>query len=261
MRWIYAALLSASFAASSTTHAAPLTSMCDLLPKAKATELIGAPVTMQIPAKPEAVTIAMGYAGPATCMYIGPPGAAAVSMIPVPPGITSATFFPHGEHTADLGTDAAFTTGPNGEFNLNILLPGSRAMIIFMAQKSKNPNLKSDLIEIAKLMLPQIPAYVDHTPPSKIYRGWIESGDPHTAVGTPPEKVRDMFMRGGQYEFVDDATGQSAQVDDFTSGRGYDGLHIEVNGYFHPGEPKFHITNIISVIKSAPASKPAPSQK
>jgi hypothetical protein len=257
MRWVCATLLSVSFV--TTAYAAPLKYLCDLLPKAKAAELMGTPVTMVYPADAPKYLLEQGYAVPIICLYIGGTSGlvAGVTMLPLPPGITTANFFPSAEHVQGLGVYAAFV--PEQKM-LTVMLPGNRAELAFTMQGSTDPNLKAVLMPLMKAAIPQIPPYVDQTPPpppSKIFRGWIESGDPHTPIGTPPEQVHDLFLKGGMYFFVADGTGETQELDHWESGRGLDGLHIEVNGYFVPGQPYFHINNVVSVIK---ASDPKPAQ-
>ena len=257
MRWVCATLLSVSFV--TTACAAPPKYLCDLLPKAKAAELMGTPVTMVYPGDATKYLLEQGYVVPIMCMYIGGTTGlvAGVTMMPLPPGITNANFFPNDEHVEGLGGYAAFVSSQK---MLAVLLPGNRAELAFSMQGSTDPNLKAVLMPLAKAAVPQIPPFVDHTPPSKIYRGWIESGDPHTPTGTPPEQVHALFLKGGMYFFVADGTGETQELDHWESGRGLDGLHIEVNGYFVPGQPYFHITNVVSVIKS-PDPKPAQPPK
>jgi hypothetical protein len=235
IRNAYVVLLGLALTVPCATFAAPPKNMCDLVPREKAAELMGTPVTSvspPVPIQPNGI-----------CSYVGGTRQIMVVVQGVPPNASAATFWVKEEHITDLGASAVFKIDNNGtQLTLYVLTSDNKALLgmaVAGITDPKNPTLRAALIQAAKGALPYLspdPSNVaaattekDGTPahsrcatsngpaeqygPLKTYRGMYKNDGLHPAVFIEDESKKEWTLedpcvvlynlRGGQFRHIE----------------------------------------------------------
>jgi hypothetical protein len=123
--------------------------MCDLVPREKAAELMGTPVTSvtsPVPIQPNGI-----------CNYIGGTRQIMVVVLAAPPNASAAIFYVKEEHIPDLGASAVFKIDNNGaQLSLYALTSDNKAILgigVVGIKDAKDPTLRAGLIQAARAAL------------------------------------------------------------------------------------------------------------